>query len=405
MTSKYRSAFLIALAFFACFNAFCSFFNPFAFDPFKYSYKGWAWWTMNDLKRSNDVHNVAVLGSSLMVSAIAGCDANYLNKPLDLTKYHQVSYLDDKLEAALGGHFKSFNLSAPGQMPSDAYLSLRAMVGTSARPDVVIYGIAPRDFVDSMLNGPNDTEPFKYLTRFVNIDEVMTHEFRSLWGKLEWCLQRVLFLYGHSLDFRLAFGDGVDVALNKIAPKPWTSRQFTWWDRTKILPNYIPGEIYPEAVMSTPLKESEIKFADNTEEYKRRYKTPDPETFKTQMYFLRKLAEFCQRERIQLVLVNMPIMQCNLEMLPTHVLHEYLTELRKFAWNTEIPYFDLCNFGTYTKKDYHDTVHLNAFGGKKFFDELASAMVNDARASSALHIAGLQLQRNTALAMQRKRTF
>jgi hypothetical protein len=157
--------------------------------------------------------------------------------------------------------------------------------------------------------------------------------------------------------------------------------------------------------MSTPLKESEIKFADNTEEYKRRYKTPDPETFKTQMYFLRKLAEFCQRERIQLVLVHMPIMQCNWEMLPTHVLHEYLTELRKFAWNTEIPYFDLCNFGTYTKKDYHDTVHLNAFGGKKFFDELASAMVNDARASSALHIAGLQLQRNTALAMQRKRTF
>jgi hypothetical protein len=402
LRTKLRSVFVVALVIFGLFNIYCSFFNPFDFDPFKYSYKGWAWWTMNDLKRTPNVHNVAVLGSSLMVSAVAGCDANHLKKSLDLTKYHHVSYLDDKLKQAFGGSFNTFNLSAPGQMPSDAYLSLRAMVATAARPDVVVYGIAPRDFVDSLLNGPNDTEPFKYLTRFVNIDEVATHEFRSAWAKLDWCLQRLVFLYGYSLDFRLAFGDTSTTLINHYLPKPWSSHPFTWWDRTRILPTYIPGEIHPEAVISTPLTSKDIKFTDNTDEYRRRYKQPDPDTFKTQMYFLRKLAEFCKRERIQLVLVNMPIMQCNIEMLDSKVYAQYLTELNKFAWNTDFIYCDLCDFTKYSKKDYHDTVHLNAFGGKKFFDELITSVVKDPRAANSLTLAGIQLERNTALATQLK---
>lgn len=405
LRAKLRSTFLVAFAIFALGNIYCSFLNPFEFDPFKFSYRGWAWWTMNDLKRTASVHNVAVLGSSLMVSAVAGCDANYLKKSLDLTRYHHVTYLDDLLKKHIGGTFDTFNLSAPGQMPSDAYLALRAMVSTSSRPDVVVYGVAPRDFVDSMLSGPNDTDHFKYLTRFVNIDDVATHEFRSPWSKLEWCMQRLVFLYGNSLDFRLAFGDATTDAVNKFMPKPPTNHPFTWWDRTKILPRYMPAEIHPEAVMSTPLVAQGIKFADNTVEYKRRYSKPDPDTFKTQMYFLRKLAEFCQRERIQLVLVNMPIMQSNVALLDQQTYHQYLAELRKFAWNTGCTYYDLCDFARYNKSDYHDTVHLNAFGGKKLFDSLVTALKSEPRAANALAMSGMQLQRNIALTNHPKRTY
>lgn len=405
LRAKLRSTFLVAFVIFAGFNIYCSFSNPFRFDPFKYSYRGWAWWTMNDLKRQEIDPNIAVLGSSLMVSAIAGCDANYLKKPLDLTKYHHVTYLDDTLTKAVGGTFRSYNLSAPGQMPSDAYLCLRAMVEKSTRPDVVIYGLAPRDFIDSTLAGPNDTEPFKYLTRFVNIDDVATHEFRSVWTKLDWCLQRLVFMYGYSLDFRLAISDAADSAINKYLPAPWTRRPFTWWDRVKLLPHYLPAEIHPEAVISSPLTANKIKFTDNTLEYMRRYKSPDPDTFNTQMYFLRKMAEFCKRERIQLVLVNMPIMHRNADMLPKDLYTKYLKEMTKFAWNQNVVYYDLCDFCKYEQRDYYDTVHLNAFGGKKFFDNLAKVLVKDPIASNALSLAGIQLQRNSALASQLKRTY
>src|SRR4029077_3459201 len=130
--------------------------------------------------------------------------ANYLNQALDVTKHHNVSYLDAKLKDKFGGTFHTFNLAAPGQMPSDAYLTLKAMIATSNRPDVVIYGVGPRDFIDSTLSGPNDTEPFHYLIRIVNIDEIADASFRNLWCKLDWFFQKVIYLYTYSLDFKLA---------------------------------------------------------------------------------------------------------------------------------------------------------------------------------------------------------
>src|SRR5262245_43770233 len=72
---KIRSAFLLALAIFIASNAACSFFTPIRFDPYKYTYRGWSWWAIDDLRNSGEVRNVALLGSSLMVSAVAGCDA------------------------------------------------------------------------------------------------------------------------------------------------------------------------------------------------------------------------------------------------------------------------------------------------------------------------------------------
>ena len=84
LRAKIRSVFGVAFVIFVLLNIYCSFSNPFRFDPFKYSYRGWAWWTMNDLKRSaENVHNVAVLGSSLMVSAVAGTDATKGESPQD----------------------------------------------------------------------------------------------------------------------------------------------------------------------------------------------------------------------------------------------------------------------------------------------------------------------------------
>jgi hypothetical protein len=394
---KFRTAFGVAFCCFVLINALLSFTTPFKFDPYRYVYRGWAWWTMHDLLRSPGDDNVAMLGSSLMVSAVAGCDANYLNKPLDLTKYHKVSYLEDRLRDTFGGNFHIFNLSAPGQMPSDAYLMLKAMIATSNRPDVVIYGVAPRDFVDSTLSGPNDTEPFKYLTRIVNIDEVANAEFRSLWGKLDWCLQRVTYLYTYSLDIRMAFADVCDAAFNIIAPRPYTNHPFTWWDRVRIMPQYIPGEIHPEAVISSPLTKDKITFTDNTKEYQKRYHSPDKETYHTQMYFLRKLAEYCHRERIELVVVNMPLTFYNTRMLPPGVYEKYVAALREFAWNHSICFYDLCDFKNYTQEDFHDTVHLNAFGARKFFDALLASLKTDPRASTALSLSGLTLEKHLAL--------
>lgn len=399
-----KRVFMMACACFVLLNIALTFFAPIKFDEYKFPYRGWAWWTMNDLKRGKADHNIALLGSSLMVSVIAGADANHLNKNLDLTSYHKASYLDDQLRARFPGSFNTFNLSAPGQMPSDAYLALRAMVNTANRPDVVIYGVAPRDFIDSTLSSPASTEPFKYLKRFVNIDDVAFAVFRDPFARLDWLMQRSIYLYGSSLDFQLAFNDFATEFLQTAVPRPYNNPRFTWWDRVRLMPQYLPGEIHPEAVMAGPIdrKTADERYSDNTKEYQDRYRSPDPHTYKTQIYFLKRLAKFCHQERIELVLVNMPITLYNVGMLQPGVYMKYLQAMRELAVEANMPFYDLANFAMYQRNDFHDSVHLNAFGGRKFLDDLVNRLANDGRCRGAFILAGQQLDRNKSIAASRR---
>lgn len=397
---RFRSKFLLACAILGAINACLTFFSPYPFDPYNFNYRGWAWWTFNELRHTSKVNNIALLGSSTMVSAMAGCDANFLNRGLDLTNHHRSAYFEGLLKKSFKGDFESFSLAAPGQVPSDAYIALKGMVASASRPDVVIYGVAPRDFIDSTLLAPGDTDAFKYITRIVNIDDVAQKVFNSPWNKLDWLMQRNLYMYCYGLDLRIAFDEIAGNALNTVLPRPWTKTPFTWWDRRKLLPAYMPAEIHPEAMMAGPIdrKTAETKFSDNTLEYRQRYAHPDIQTYKTQMYFLNKIAEFCRKERIELVVVNMPITLDNIRLLKPGGYIGYLQGLRDFAIFNRLSVYDLNDFSKYSNKDFHDSVHLNAFGGQKFFDALSVALKNDPRLKEILSMAGEHLAKHKEIA-------
>lgn len=395
-----KSIFLLALVIFGTLNLFLAFDQTFAFDPYRFNYKGWSWWTIDDLRQQKEISNIALLGSSTMVSAISTCDATFLKRGLDLAYYHKASYLEHRLQKAFPGSFETFSLAAPGQMPSDAYLSLKAMVATANRPDVVIYGVAPRDFIDSTLQAPADTDAFKYLTRLINIDDVGPMLFRNPFGKLDWFLQRHIYFYNYALDMRLFLQDVTTGIMDRILPAPGGGKAFTWWDRVRLLPAYLPAEIHAGATVSQPYDpEHPPEYKDNTLEYIARYRKPDKHTIKTQMYFLNKIAEFCRKERIELIVVNMPITLQNISLLPPgSYLTHYLTELRKFAFENNVIFYDLNNFERYNMGDFHDSVHMNANGGKKFFDDIYDVIVKDYRASVKLTLAGTQLEQHKAVA-------
>lgn len=400
---RFRSKFLLAGCIFAALNACLTFFTPFPFDPYDFNYKGWAWWTFNELRHTSKVSNIALLGSSTMVSALAGCDANYLKSNLDLTKHHRSVYFEDTLKKSFKGDFESFSLAAPGQMPSDAFIALKGMVASATRPDIVFYGVAPRDFIDSTLTAPGDTDAFKYITRFVNIDDVAQRVFRSPWSKLDWLFQRNLYLYCYGLDITIAYDSLMHNLLDNLLPRPWTKTPFTWWDRQRLMPAYLPAEIHPEAIMAGQIdrKTAETKYKDNTLEYLHRYGHPDIQTYKTQMYFLHKIADFCRKERIELVVVNMPITTDNLRLLKPGGYMGYLQGLRDFAIFNSLAVYDLNDFRKYSKKDFHDSVHLNAFGGQKFFDDLNSALKSDERLKEIIAMAGEHLAKHKEIAARR----
>ncbi len=396
-----QSMFICAFAFFVALNLVLSFTAPISFDKFKFPYQGWAWWTFNNLRNSTEVHNVALLGSSLMVSAVNNSDAMYLQQQLNLANYHNAVYFDKLLHDRFGGTFTTYNLAAPGQMPSDAYMTLNAMLRTHQRPDVIVYGVAPRDFYDSSMASPVDTEPFKFLNRLVNLDDSVNKLFKSPWDKLNWILERDVYLYNNALDIGMVVHEKYQTWLDRLFPPPTGDKMFTYWDRVALLPTYKPGEIHPLAVVVPPQDpKAPPRFVDNTPEYKERYKNPDKKIYKIQWYFLLKLVELCKRERIELVIVNMPITLENIKVLGPDKYMPYVNSLKVLAKKHDVPAFDLNDFALYSQRDYHDGVHLNAFGGNKFFKQLIGIMGGTFSTSLALEASGHHMHRRKAIAEQ-----
>ncbi len=324
-----------------------------------------------------------------MVSAVAGCDANYLNKNLDQTEHHGAAYVDHVLGTAFGGRFKTIDLAIPGQMPSDAYMILRAAMDLKQYPKVVFYGIAPRDFIDSTLKSASDTETFQYLSRVVDVRPIADRLYKEPLTKFNRVLEKNVFLYGQSLHLQIAETKVLTNFIDKVLPTPRTRHPFTYWDRQKLLPDYKKCELYPTAMIASPLEQtfSTSRFTDNTNDYIERYKHPRPEIFKTQMFFLGQVANLCRDNRSQLVLLNMPLTRKNVDILGNTRYNEYLASISEFSNQNAVPFFDLNDLSKYSIEDFHDLVHLNGTGAKKFFDDMGNAMPRDPKTAALLRAA------------------
>jgi hypothetical protein len=189
--------------------------------------------------------------------------------------------------------------------------------------------------------------------------------------------------------------------LDKAVPVPYPAHEYTYWDRVALLPRYKAGEIHPNAISTHPVTQLQAtsSFRDNTAEYIERYSKPDLQTYRTQFYFLAKLAHLCQKERIELVIVNMPITKQNIAILKPEKYLDYIVALRNFAqmWGMRACW-DLNDFTVYNQGDYHDFVHLNAFGGAKFFDYLTERLSAETETRNAFTLSGMVLHQKQGFA-------
>lgn len=334
-----------------------------------------------------------------MVAAIAECDANYLKHSLDLATYRGATYLDHRLHDRLGGSFNTMNISAPGQMPSDAYLTLKAALNEGMKPSVIIYGLAPRDFIDGTMQSPCDTEAFKFLQRSVDISDCGLDYYSSPFGKFDWLLQRSVNLYRISLDCRLALErfsrqylthNGIcNLPEQEGAAGPFAAR---------LRALLRPFNIEPGTFLALQTVNNETSMIDNRRDYMDRYRNPDQHLYKTQFKFLERIIGICQKENIKLILVQMPITQDNIQILKPSDYAKYRADLNQVTTDNKISLLDLCKFEQYDKSDYRDTVHLNGYGGKKFVDNLVSAINTDPALKSALGATGERYSNSVRLA-------
>jgi hypothetical protein len=374
-------AFTAAVAF-ALLSMVASAVNLWQAKPTDYPYHSWTSWAIDDFLAQQQSPDLVFMGSSLMLVPLAGVDADYYNKKRDGAEHHHSEYFEQALLNKTGTPVKTYNFALPGEMPSDAYL-ITKLVTKEKRPNVIVYGIGPRDFMDNLLPNASSTDPFHFLERFVDIAPIAQLAMPGWTERFNYELGKANYFYGGKIDLCTQFNKLASAELNKVLPKPaeLMPRQLVH----KLMPDHKPFELEKKDAYFRPLTDLELaSFVDNLEEYRKRYKHLNTKTFLTQFQFLVKSVEEARSRGVHVVIVAMPITDLNRELIPDQAWNLYRNSVKTVATACGASFVDFSESACFNRKDFSDTVHLHARGGRKFLDLLIEQMCDDQRLMAAL---------------------
>ncbi|MDX1988729.1 MAG: SGNH/GDSL hydrolase family protein [Candidatus Obscuribacter sp.] len=119
--------------------------------------------------------------------------------------------------------------------------------------------------------------------------------------------------------------------------------------------------------------------------YKTRYQPLNLERFRLQIESLERLLRSARQRGVPVLLVNMPVTDENLKLIPPAMRSNWQKPIKELAANygAALKDFDTENDTGLTDADFTDSVHLNRQGAAKFLDALFSWMVNTNQYKSA----------------------
>lgn len=365
--------------------------------PTDFPIKTWTGWAVEDfLSDKQGRPQFVFMGSSLVLVPVAGVDADYLKHPIDGSHHHNSQYFEDQFKRHTGMKVKTFNFGLPGEMPSDAFLITKFLLKGEKRPDVIVYGVGPRDFMDSLLPSPAATDPYQYLSRFGDVTS-HRHLIAPEWDqRLNFELAQLVYPYGHKYDMSVSTERAISEAINEWLPKPKTDKPFTIQDRRTLFPYYKQMEITSNEAFFRPTTPETRTFDNaNLNEYKKRYARLNWRTYCHQMKFLADLMNSARERGTQVILISMPITDINRDLLEKGTWDSYKKSLKVLAQSKDATFIDLGDSKQFATSDFMDTVHLHSGGGMKLLDIVAERAAKDRKVMSALdptnsHIAGLK---------------
>jgi len=377
--------FFVSLLIFGLINGLAMVYHLGQAQPLNFPEKGWTGWAIEDYLKQSKAPDVVFLGSSLVLVPVAGADADYLGRRLDGSQHHRSFYFERSLSDLTGQKVTTFNFALPGQMPSDAYLVVRNFLKDDKLPKVIVYGLGPRDFIDSTLPSPAATDPFRHLSRFADLSSLSCRLMPDLTQRAGFELGKLVYLYGQRIDLQNAMVHLQTGMLNQLLPLPKGATAYSIFARRNLLPDYKACELASQEAFFRPTKASEkTQCFDNLAEYKRRYSTVKWRTFTSQMEFLADLLQLAESRGIHVVVALMPITDLNRSLLKPYAWDAYRNSVAALSNSHHATFFDLAKLGQFELSDFGDTVHLHAGGGQKMLNILARELSTNQAVNLAL---------------------
>ncbi len=347
----------------------------------------WSFWVARNYLMQEKAPPVVMFGSSLIGSATFSADTLTVKNFRDCVLDRRAATLEKDLKGHLGAPTEVFNASIPGSMASDAFLISSALFRPDNKPQMVIIGVNPRDFIDNTVTAPADTEPFQFFSRYVGLGNLAKVAFGDPFAYLDWTFHQYVPL--KRMNAKLA---EIASQISRIGQKSNDEHPRTLVShlnvKRDILQVFMGGGIdirKGEWLIPYPMP---YGFQDNMPEYMRRYKNSKPALYPAEKRFFNAFLAKLKDQNIKVLVVNMPATFPNRSLLPDSFWHEFRNYLSSSCTKYGADYMDLSDDFRFIVTDYLDTVHLNSAGGTRLFNIIAAKIA----ASPALSAAALPQQ-------------
>lgn len=361
------------------------------FSALKVSHRSWVYWDVRELLTEEKRPQIGLLGSSLMMTALHGGDAVYLNAPQNVCFHHKSTLLKDLIEEKLHQPGDNFAFALGGEMVSDAYELSRSLFKDKHQPQCIIYGIAPRDFMDHALPSVTSTEIYKYVDRYndemaSNLKTFNLAAYASPADKLEYLLKNLSFIYNHREDFLyLQHRYAAEICQNFLGYQDMEMVKTPLHIRRQAF-SELPEDSGPNEVQICPPSVPQEPYVANLSEYQFRYRKVSRKQFNEQISYLAKLLDICRNRKIAVILVNMPLTRDNMGIMPEGFYRNYLDRVEAVATAGGADWLDLNKPSDFPQRFFSDSVHLNTRGGRRFFDVLTEKLAQNEKYRNLLKL-------------------
>lgn len=362
---------------------------------------GFAW--LNPLKRLNDCGltglnhyyvvaklpeflaspqhpNVIMTGSSLWLYPSVRCDDEMDGRQTRYDPAYTVERIDGcmdsryfqaQLNNQTGGQNQVVNLGTAGALMSDQYIVLKKCIASCKKPKLVLCDISAREFLDNNQPDPAKTPVYLVLADFTGLGDILklsrgfsdscdyafgvcSNFFRARRDLKTFLINLTATVSGHPSDL-LAAGGNVPKGNLKL----------------------LVDKVLLHKSADRPIYKASANMDEDLKHYAKVYLPVNQKILNAQMDYFEKYLALAQRENIAVLCVEMPLTKRNADLLPIGERTKIHDRIRQLVTKYGAGYYKPND--TFTDADFEDSAHLNARGGKKFFDGLAQRVATDQR--------------------------
>lgn len=311
---------------------------------------------------SNEQPQIVVLGSSLVLTPAVRCDDKLEGKAPCYERWYYDRYIPEytrstyfqqqlKEKAALNVEIK--NLGVASSIMSDQYAIFKLLLAEKKHPQLLILGLAPRDFLDNSQQRHLETPTRMFVKEYEEAplslsgakhgfapDELkdlstrVQHRIDKVFGRIRsGCTELACKLSGHNSR----------VELNSS----------------------------PAYVGDRPNRLKDI------ETYRKLYNPPNIKMLEQQSEYLKKLLVEAKQNKIDVLVINMPLTKENIASLDSRANEAYVAMLERTTRENGGQFLNIGSTNPeYSLSDFEDCCHLNSRGGETFYRQLISFMSN-----------------------------